>query len=119
VEGFLTNGRRQGQHRPEVSRGEEALHLGKLYIAVPVEHSVSRFSMLWRIKAGYGAYWEELNKERVSSVILNLRIREKLEKAIRGRGMRVEGKWMGACGINWRAETSYFPEPELAERTRE
>jgi uncharacterized protein (TIGR00661 family) len=58
----------------------EALHLGKPYLAIPVEHQFEQiFNAYWVEKAGYGAYWDELNKERVESFLYNLPyFREKL-----------------------------------------
>jgi uncharacterized protein (TIGR00661 family) len=58
----------------------EALHLGKPYLAVPVLHQFEQiFNAYWLDKAGYGAYWEELNKEEVESFLYNLpQYREKL-----------------------------------------
>lgn len=58
----------------------EALHLGKPYLAVPVQHQFEQiFNAYWLEKEGYGAYWEELNKERVESFLYNLpHYREKL-----------------------------------------
>jgi uncharacterized protein (TIGR00661 family) len=58
----------------------EALHLAKPYLAVPVEHQFEQiFNAYWLDKVGYGAYWEELNKERVESFLFNLpHFREKL-----------------------------------------
>jgi len=51
----------------------EALHLGKPYLAVPVQHQFEQvFNAYWLEKSGYGAYWEELNKERVESFLFNL-----------------------------------------------
>ena len=51
----------------------EALHLGKPYLAVPVSHQFEQiFNAYWLGKSGYGAYWEELNKERVESFLYNL-----------------------------------------------
>jgi uncharacterized protein (TIGR00661 family) len=51
----------------------EALHLGKPYLAVPVLHQFEQiFNAYWLDKAGYGAYWEELTKERVESFLYNL-----------------------------------------------
>ena len=51
----------------------EALHLGKPYLAVPVSHQFEQiFNAYWLEKSGYGAYWEELNKERVDSFLYNL-----------------------------------------------
>lgn len=59
----------------------EALHLGKPYLAAPVEHQFEQiFNAYWLQKTGYGAYWEELTKERVESFLCNLPLyREKLE----------------------------------------
>ena len=51
----------------------EALHLGKPYLAVPVSHQFEQvFNAYWLEKSGYGAYWEELNKERTESFLYNL-----------------------------------------------
>ena len=51
----------------------EALHLGKPYLAVPVKHQFEQiFNAYWLQKMGCGAYWEELNKERVESFLYNL-----------------------------------------------
>ena len=58
----------------------EALHLGKPYLGVPVAHQFEQiFNAYWLQKTGYGAYWEELNKERIESFLYNLPLyREKL-----------------------------------------
>jgi uncharacterized protein (TIGR00661 family) len=58
----------------------EALHLGKPYLAVPVSHQFEQiFNAYWLGKMGYGAYWPELDKERVESFLYNLpTYREKL-----------------------------------------
>jgi uncharacterized protein (TIGR00661 family) len=51
----------------------EALHLGKPYLAVPVQHQFEQiFNAYWLEKMGYGAYWEELSRERVESFLFNL-----------------------------------------------
>jgi len=51
----------------------EALYLGKPYLAVPVSHQFEQiFNAYWLEKSGYGAYWEELNRERVESFLYNL-----------------------------------------------
>ncbi|HLZ41235.1 MAG TPA: glycosyltransferase family protein [Candidatus Sulfotelmatobacter sp.] len=51
----------------------EALHLGKPYLAVPVSHQFEQiFNAYWLEKSGYGAYWEDLNKERIDSFLYNL-----------------------------------------------
>jgi len=47
--------------------------LGKPYLAVPVSHQFEQiFNAYWLDKSNYGAYWEELNKERVDSFLYNL-----------------------------------------------
>src|SRR5579864_1423323 len=51
----------------------EALHLGKPYLAVPVSHQFEQiFNAYWLEKSGYGAYWEDLSKERIESFLFNL-----------------------------------------------
>ncbi len=51
----------------------EALHLGKPYLAVPVQHQFEQiFNAYYLDKTGYGAWWKELNKERVESFLFNL-----------------------------------------------
>lgn len=51
----------------------EALHLGKPYLAVPVSHQFEQiFNAYWVEKSGYGAYWDDLNKERIESFLYNL-----------------------------------------------
>lgn len=51
----------------------EALHLGKPYLAIPVQHQFEQiFNAYWLQKSNYGAYWEELNKERVEAFLYNL-----------------------------------------------
>jgi uncharacterized protein (TIGR00661 family) len=60
----------------------EALHLGKPYLAMPVSHQFEQiFNAYWLEKSNYGAYWQELNKERVESFLYNLpHYREALAK---------------------------------------
>jgi len=51
----------------------EALHLGKPYLAIPVKHQFEQiFNAYWLEKAGHGAYWDELNRERVESFLYNV-----------------------------------------------
>ena len=51
----------------------EALHLGKPYLAVPVRHQFEQVLNAYYLKKlGYGAYWDELNQERVESFLFNL-----------------------------------------------
>lgn len=58
----------------------EALHLGKPYLAVPVRNQFEQiFNAFWLGRTGYGAFWEELTKERVESFLFNLPLfRERL-----------------------------------------
>jgi uncharacterized protein (TIGR00661 family) len=51
----------------------EALYLGKPYLAVPVQHQFEQiFNAYYLDKTGYGAWWKDLNKERVESFLYNL-----------------------------------------------
>jgi uncharacterized protein (TIGR00661 family) len=51
----------------------EALHLGKPYLAVPVKNQFEQiFNAYYLDQTGYGAWWPELNKERVDSFLFNL-----------------------------------------------
>ena len=51
----------------------EALYLGKPYLAVPVQHQFEQiFNAYFLDKEGYGAFWEELTKEKVESFLFNL-----------------------------------------------
>jgi len=58
----------------------EALHLGKPYLAVPVEHQFEQiFNAFWLKKLGYGDYCEDINREGIESFLDNLpRFRERL-----------------------------------------
>ena len=58
----------------------EALHLGKPYLAWPVKRQFEQvFNAYYIGKTGYGAYWDDLNKQRVESFLFNLEsYREKL-----------------------------------------
>lgn len=51
----------------------EALYLGKPYLAYPVQRQFEQvFNAYYVDKMGYGAWWDELNKERVESFLYNL-----------------------------------------------
>jgi uncharacterized protein (TIGR00661 family) len=51
----------------------EALYLGKPYLAWPVKRQFEQvFNAFYIAETGYGAYWEDLNKERVESFLFNL-----------------------------------------------
>jgi uncharacterized protein (TIGR00661 family) len=58
----------------------EALYLGKPYLAWPVKRQFEQlFNAYYIGETGYGAYWDDLNKERVESFLFNLEgYREKL-----------------------------------------
>jgi uncharacterized protein (TIGR00661 family) len=51
----------------------EALYLGKPYLAWPVKRQFEQvFNAYYVEKMGYGAYWDDLNKERIESFLFNL-----------------------------------------------
>jgi uncharacterized protein (TIGR00661 family) len=51
----------------------EALYLGKPYLAWPVKRQFEQvFNAYYIGETGYGAWWEDLNKERVESFLFNL-----------------------------------------------
>jgi uncharacterized protein (TIGR00661 family) len=51
----------------------EALYLRKPYLAWPVKRQFEQvFNAYYIDKMGYGAYWDDLNKERVESFLFNL-----------------------------------------------
>ena len=51
----------------------EALHLGKPYLAVPVGRQFEQIAnAYWLQQLGYGAWWDQLNKERIESFLFNL-----------------------------------------------
>lgn len=58
----------------------EALYLGKPYLAWPVKGQFEQvFNAYYVERMGYGAYWDNLNKERIESFLFNLQgYREKL-----------------------------------------
>jgi hypothetical protein len=72
----------------------EALHLGKPYLGVPVARQFEQiFNAYWLRKTGYGAYWEDLNKERIESFLYNLPVyREKLVEYPRQGNSALLGK---------------------------
>jgi uncharacterized protein (TIGR00661 family) len=72
----------------------EALHLGKPYLAWPVKHQFEQvFNAHYIDKMGYGAYWDDLNKERVESFLFNLdSYRENLAKYPRRDNSALFGK---------------------------
>ena len=51
----------------------EALHLGKPYLAWPVKRQFEQvFNAYYIGKMGYGAYWDDLTKERVEAFLFNV-----------------------------------------------
>ena len=93
----------------------EALHLGKPYLAVPVEHQFEQiFNAYFLDKVGYGAYWEELNKERVDSFLFNMpHFREKLAGYPRQGNEALLGKLDALI-----AEHAALPESSASVRAR-
>jgi uncharacterized protein (TIGR00661 family) len=60
----------------------EALHMGKPYLAWPVEKQFEQvFNAYYIGQTGYGAYWDGLTKEKVESFLFNLEAyRENLKR---------------------------------------
>jgi uncharacterized protein (TIGR00661 family) len=58
----------------------EALHLGKPYLAMPVARQFEQiFNAHYLASMGYGAFWKELEKEKIESFLFNIeRYRENL-----------------------------------------
>lgn len=51
----------------------EALHLKKPYLAVPVKRQFEQiFNAYYLDKKGYGAFWDDLSKEKIESFLFNL-----------------------------------------------
>jgi len=51
----------------------EALYLGKPYLAIPVKNQFEQtFNAYYVDKLDYGAWWEELSKEKIESFLFNL-----------------------------------------------
>ncbi|HXA84933.1 MAG TPA: glycosyltransferase family protein [Candidatus Dormibacteraeota bacterium] len=51
----------------------EALHLGKPYLAMPVQNQFEQTFNAYHVdKLGYGAWWEDLGKEQIESFLFNL-----------------------------------------------
>jgi uncharacterized protein (TIGR00661 family) len=72
----------------------EALYLGKPYLAWPVKRQFEQvFNAFYIGKMGYGAYWDDLSKERVESFLFNLEgYREKLAAYPRADNSALFGK---------------------------
>jgi UDP:flavonoid glycosyltransferase YjiC (YdhE family) len=63
----------------------EALCLRKPYLAVPVQNQFEQiFNAFWLDRTGYGAFWEDLTREKVESFLFNIpQFREKLADGFR------------------------------------
>jgi uncharacterized protein (TIGR00661 family) len=72
----------------------EALYLGKPYLAWPVKRQFEQvFNAYYIGETGYGAYWDDLNKERVESFLFNLEsYRERLAAYPRADNSALFGK---------------------------
>jgi uncharacterized protein (TIGR00661 family) len=73
----------------------EALYLGKPYLAWPVKRQFEQvFNAFYIGETGYGAYWEDLNKERVESFLFNLdEYRKKLTGYLRADNSAILSKF--------------------------
>lgn len=89
----------------------EALHLRKPYLAWPLKRQFEQvFNAYYIQKMGYGAYWEDLNKERIEAFLFNLdEYRENLAGYPAQDNSRILGKLDELIG-------QYAP-PPLARRT--
>ena len=72
----------------------EALYLDKPYLAWPVKHQFEQvFNAYYIDKMGFGAYWDDLNKEKIESFLFNLdSYRENLAKYPRKDNSELFGK---------------------------
>jgi uncharacterized protein (TIGR00661 family) len=72
----------------------EALHLRKPYLAWPLKRQFEQvFNAYYIQKMGYGAYWEDINKERIESFLFNLdEYRENLRSYPAQDNSRIFGK---------------------------
>ncbi|HEY1936760.1 MAG TPA: glycosyltransferase family protein [Candidatus Angelobacter sp.] len=60
----------------------EALYLGKPYLAMPVENQFEQTFNAYHVnRLGYGAWWEELSKEKIESFLFNLPVYSESLKA--------------------------------------
>jgi uncharacterized protein (TIGR00661 family) len=71
----------------------EALHLGKPYLAIPVKHQFEQILNAYYVDTmRYGAFWPELNKERVESFLFN---RQQYEAALASYPREGNGALLG------------------------
>jgi len=72
----------------------EALHLGKPYLAVPVKHQFEQMLNAYYLdQCGYGAYWQELSKEKIESFLFNVKFyRENVDHYPRQDNSRLFGE---------------------------
>ncbi|HTM89872.1 MAG TPA: glycosyltransferase family protein [Terriglobales bacterium] len=84
----------------------EALHLRKPYLAWPLKRQFEQvFNAYYLQKMGYGAWWDDLNKERIESFLFNLdEYREKLATYPAQDNSRIFAKLdelVAGFGCNW------------------
>ena len=84
----------------------EALHLRKPYLAWPLKRQFEQvFNAYYIQKMGYGAWWDDLNKERIESFLFNLdEYREKLATYPAQDNSRIFAKLdelVAGFGCNW------------------
>src|SRR6185437_4950234 len=75
LDGFLTDlaGCKAVLANSGFSLISEALHLRKPYLAWPLKRQFEQvFNAYYIQKMGYGAYWEDLNKERIEAFLFNV-----------------------------------------------
>ena len=84
----------------------EALHLRKPYLAWPLKRQFEQvFNAYYLQKMGHGAWWDDLNKERIESFLFNLdEYREKLATYPAQDNSRIFAKLdelVAGFGCNW------------------
>ncbi|HJS97644.1 MAG TPA: MJ1255/VC2487 family glycosyltransferase [Terriglobales bacterium] len=96
LDGFLTDlaGCKAVLANSGFSLISEALHLRKPYLAWPLKRQFEQvFNAYYIHKMGYGAYWDDLNKERIESFLFNLNeYRENLRSYPAQDNSRIFGK---------------------------
>jgi uncharacterized protein (TIGR00661 family) len=96
LDGFLTDlaGCKAVLANSGFSLISEALHLRKPYLAWPLKRQFEQvFNAYYIHKMGYGAYWDDLNKERIESFLFNLdEYRENLRSYPAQDNSRIFGK---------------------------
>lgn len=113
LEGFLADlaGCRAVLANSGFSLLSEALHLRKPYLAWPLKRQFEQvFNAYYIQKMGYGAWWDDLNKERIESFLFNLdEYREKLASYPAQDNSRIFAKLdelVAGFGCNWAGKSA-------------